>query len=168
MAQFFYKQKFNTGRKMEDGSPEIGEAEMSLNEELVLFTILLEDGRMKIIFNDWHEESKEVPVEVKNAKGNIRVEMQNRKVASTSDVILSQEDGKRFKKVTKCYENEGLDVCFDHTLSPDKKEESKNMKPFLGNKLPRSNSEVEKNKELMTEAPTHKKEVEEYMDRELK
>ena len=102
MSQFYYKQKFNTGNKNEDGSPEIAETEMSFNTELVLVTIKMQDGRLKVKFNDWHEEIMEnQPFEKKNTKGMVTgIEYRNRRVTIVSEIDLSPEDGKRFKVET--------------------------------------------------------------------
>ena len=96
--QFFYTRTHVTTPK-EGEKPEIKTYYESFNIDLVIRSVVLEDGRRLVLINDIHERSIEEPII--DQKRNKVTGMSKKRVTYQSEIFLDKDDGARFIKATE-------------------------------------------------------------------
>lgn len=95
--QFFYTRKEKLPEQVE-GKDQFKEFEDSFNPELVIRTVVMENGQRLILLSDIHERLEKVPqYDSKRTKITGWTKERN---TFQSEIYLSKEDGDRFKTLT--------------------------------------------------------------------
>lgn len=101
--QFFYKRKVEvkpekvTTDTHEGGvDPYFKDVEDSFNPNKVIRSFVLDNGTRLVALDDFHEETRPVPI--KNKKNEI-TGWKNQTNVFSSEIILNQEDSERFKQL---------------------------------------------------------------------
>jgi len=97
-SQFFYCRKEKLPLQIEGEESKFKEYEDSFNPELVIRTVLLEDGQRLVLLSDIQERMEKVP-QYDSKKTKITGWTKERNTFQ-SELYLSKEDGERFKKLT--------------------------------------------------------------------
>ena len=90
--QFFYTRKELVSGTPEN--PEFKEYRDSFNINKVIRTVTMDDGRLLVLLDDFHERTQEVP-EI-NVKTNKMVGTKRQRDTYQSEIYLSPEDSVRF------------------------------------------------------------------------
>ncbi len=103
--QFFYTMEYT----VTNGAPTRANEEpitmrrmASFNIEKVIRSVETEDGKLIVILDDFHEETKQVIVHNQNGKPIPKMETQ----MLQSEIHLTEEDKIRFRTATSLYETE--------------------------------------------------------------
>lgn len=106
--QFFYTMEYQvapTGPTL--GKEPITMKRMaSFNIDKVIRSVEIEDGKLIVILDDFHEENKQVIVHNQNGKPTPKMEKQ----MLQSEIHLNVEDKERFKKITSIPEPIFMDI----------------------------------------------------------
>lgn len=94
--QFFYIRK--EPLPVEEGKdPEFKEYTDSFNINKVIRTVLMEDDRLLILLDDFHERMQDVPI--RSNKGTL-MNIKRERTAFQSEIFLEGDDVDRFYKLT--------------------------------------------------------------------
>lgn len=94
---FFYTRKELVSGTPEN--PEFKEYRDSFNINKVIRTVTMDDGRMLVLLDDFHERAQEVP-DI-NPKTNKAVGVKRQRDTYQSEIYMSPEDGERFHELFK-------------------------------------------------------------------
>lgn len=94
--QFFYTRKVQNQPVEGETEPTFTTTLDSFNPSLITRTVEIPEGRRIVALNDFHEESKEVPIFNKQGKLSGR---KNEKYTFQSEIILEKADADRFKEM---------------------------------------------------------------------
>lgn len=92
---FFYTRKELVSGTPEN--PEFKEYRDSFNIDKVIRTVTMEDGRMLVLLDDFHERAQQVP-DI-NPKTNAVIGYKRQKDTFQSEIYLDPADGERFHKL---------------------------------------------------------------------
>ncbi len=95
--QFFYTRKIEAPVQIKGQETKYTEYEDSFNPELVIRSVLREDGVRVVLLNDIHERL-EYADQLDSKRRKVGVTKQRNTVQS--EIYLSKEDGERYKKLT--------------------------------------------------------------------
>ena len=98
---FYYIRKELLPPKEGDTEPKYEIYPSSVNVNKVIVTVLMEDGKLALILDDYHERIEEVPVFNKQKK---QTGIKNKIYTHQSTIYLSPEDAERFVKLTSIEE----------------------------------------------------------------
>lgn len=92
MKQFFYTVKIQDPKVQEEALIDIMQ---SVNVDMISRATEFAPGQLVLAMSDWHKSLQQVKIELKN--GGYRVEP--REVDVCSEIMLSEEDSKRFREL---------------------------------------------------------------------
>ena len=95
--QFFYTRKELVSGTPEN--PEFKEYRDSFNVNKVIRSVTMEDGRLLVILDDFHERAQEVP-DI-NPKTNKMIGTKRQRDTYQSEIYLTPEDAVRFQKLSE-------------------------------------------------------------------
>lgn len=95
--QFYYIRKELIPPKEGETEAKYDVYPSSINVNKVVMTVLMEDGKLAIILDDYHERIEEIPTFNKQGK---QTGTKNKHYTHQSTIYLSPEDAERFTKLT--------------------------------------------------------------------
>ena len=95
MPQFFYTRKELVSGTPEN--PEFKEYRDSFNVDKVIRTVTMDDGRVLVLLDDFHERAQEVP-DI-NPKTNKMIGVKRQRDTFQSEIYLDPADGVRLEKL---------------------------------------------------------------------